>query len=388
MNKTRLVMVAATLIATVAVGSLVGPSNMDPVDKWSWGENIGWMNWRDADGSNQGVVVDADHLHGFIWAENLGWINVGNGGGPYANTTGLDYGVNRLGNDDLDGMAWGENGGWINFGWAANSADPNRARFDSAANRFRGYAWGENIGWVNLDDATRFPGVEVTAPLPISVDAFEPGKERYISIILPAAGAGQDTAVRVELTSLYHPGSPLPVNPPDYSGSEGEYRYLNFLRDGQGDPVTSCQSSAAFQTFYACATLGCEPEYADWSGLFGGALLFVSGNEVIPDSTYQVAHLAASCLGVEETCGAASAEVGIATVRFGDSNGDLAVNVTDVVECVDVLKQIPTALFEYQCYVRDVAPVPHDNPVNITDIVLHVDALKLVPYVLSFSSCP
>jgi len=388
MNKTWLVMVATTLIATVAVGSLVGPSNIDPTDKWSWGENIGWMNWRDADGSNEGVVVDVDHLHGLIWAENLGWINVGNGGGPYANTTGLDFGVNRLGNDDFDGMAWSENGGWINFGWAANSGDPNRARFDSVDNRLRGYAWGENIGWVNLDDATHFPGVEVTAPPAVSVDAFEPGKERYISIILPAAGAGQDTAVRVELTSLYNPGAPLPGNPPDYSGNEGEYRYLNFLRDGQGDPVFSCESSTAFQTFYACATLGCNPEYADWSGIFGGSLLHISGNAIIPDSTYQVAHLAASCGGVEETCGAASAEVGIATARYGDSNGDLTVNITDVVECVDVLKQLPAALPEYHCYVRNPNPEPQDKSVNVTDVVLHVDALKLVSYLLSLSSCP
>ncbi len=156
MTRTRLVskaLLVSALTGTAAIGLILGPSNIDPVNKWSWGENIGHMNWRDADSGNQGVVVNADHLEGHIWAENIGWINVGNGGGPYTNTDDTNYGVNILGDGSLEGYAWAENVGWINFD---TSATTNPAEYDAGAERFRGYAWGENIGWINLDDATHY----------------------------------------------------------------------------------------------------------------------------------------------------------------------------------------------------------------------------------------
>jgi hypothetical protein len=152
-----------TALALGLAPQVLAQSNVDSVNKFAWCENVGWTNWRDANGTNDGVIVGTDFLEGFIWGENAGWINVG-GGGPYANTTGLDFGVNILVDDDLDGFAWGENIGWINFGWGAAADDADRARFDFAAGRFRGFAWGENIGWINLDDATHF----VAAGVPIS----------------------------------------------------------------------------------------------------------------------------------------------------------------------------------------------------------------------------
>jgi hypothetical protein len=140
-------------IATIATAD----SNIDSVNKWAWGENVGWLNWRDANGGTQGVEVLNDHLEGFIWAENVGWINVGNGGGPYANTDNTNFGVNidpATGN--LSGFAWGENIGWVNFEGGALASPAQPAQLDFANNRFRGFAWGENIGWINLDDPINF----------------------------------------------------------------------------------------------------------------------------------------------------------------------------------------------------------------------------------------
>ena len=37
------------------------------------------------------------------------------GGGPYANTTSNNWGVNLAANGDLSGYAWGENIGWLKF---------------------------------------------------------------------------------------------------------------------------------------------------------------------------------------------------------------------------------------------------------------------------------
>lgn len=146
---------AAWIVLGTAVAS-IGATNVDPVLRYSWGENIGWIAWRDGDA---GVRVHATILSGYAWGENVGWIHLGDGtpvnGTAYANADGSDSGVNidpATGN--LSGLAWGENIGWINFDTAAAlGGSGQHARLDAAARRLRGYAWGENVGWINLDDA-------------------------------------------------------------------------------------------------------------------------------------------------------------------------------------------------------------------------------------------
>jgi hypothetical protein len=145
-------------------------TNIDSVNKFSWSENCGYMNWADA-GSPAGaraarININAGFAEGFVWCENIGWINLGNGGGPYANTTGLNFGVNvDQATGAMSGLAWGENVGWINFSGGALATPAQPARLDTVAGRLRGYAWGENIGWINLDVATagKFVGV---GPIP------------------------------------------------------------------------------------------------------------------------------------------------------------------------------------------------------------------------------
>ncbi len=146
-------------------------SNVSPTDKWSWSENCGWMNWRDAGSpaGTQGVVFESTHLRGFIWAENVGWINVGNGG-PYLNTTGSNFGVNIDAEGLLWGYAWGENIGWINLEGGALASPANPARIEGG--RLRGYAWGENIGWINLDDANAFVAFTPTCPGDVNSDGL------------------------------------------------------------------------------------------------------------------------------------------------------------------------------------------------------------------------
>jgi hypothetical protein len=152
------------LLAALPAAALA-QSNVSPAQKFSWGENIGWMNWHDAGSpaGAQGAHVGSSFLSGFIWCENTGWINLGDGtpanGVSYANATGADFGVNQDAAGNLTGLAWGENIGWINFsaGAMANPARP--ARLDKPAGRLRGYAWGENVGWINLDDFTNYVSI-------------------------------------------------------------------------------------------------------------------------------------------------------------------------------------------------------------------------------------
>lgn len=154
------------LVATCVATSATAQSNINPTDKFAWGENIGWTNWADANGGLDAVLVEATFLGGFVWGENVGWVNLGDGspanGTAYANVTGLDHGVNVAPDGTLSGMAWGENIGWVNFDTSSQGAD--RARFDVSAGRFRGFAWGENVGWINLDDSSAFVGVDLPPP--------------------------------------------------------------------------------------------------------------------------------------------------------------------------------------------------------------------------------
>ena len=84
------VLILCTVISA-STATLAAQSNIDPNNKFAWCENIGWTNWRDANGGADGVVVGATFLSGFIWGKNVGWINVGSGapanGVHYANTT-------------------------------------------------------------------------------------------------------------------------------------------------------------------------------------------------------------------------------------------------------------------------------------------------------------
>ncbi len=159
------------LVACLTLGALTGAAhaqtNIDPVNKYAWGENIGYINFRDADGGAAGVNVGSTHCSGFAWSETCGWINFGDGspanGVHYSNADGIDSGVNVDANGDLYGLAWAENLGWINFDTRATlTATNQQARVDAQAGRLRGYAWCPNAGWINLDDPSTFVGIDAT----------------------------------------------------------------------------------------------------------------------------------------------------------------------------------------------------------------------------------
>ena len=157
MSSNRITSLLAVTILFGCAAIVTADSNVTAGKEFAWGENIGWLNWRDANGGVDGVLNCGAHLEGFIWTENAGWINTGNGplaGSMYTNADSSDFGVNILANGDLAGFAWAENFGWINFSTA--SAAPDQARYDSVAGRFRGYAWAENVGWINLDDSNHW----------------------------------------------------------------------------------------------------------------------------------------------------------------------------------------------------------------------------------------
>ena len=148
---------AMVLVACTA--PLGADSNIAAPHKFAWGENVGWLNWSDANNRTQGVEVyitgSVQYLKGWIWGENIGWIHVGDGNAPYTNTDNTNYGVNiNPATGAMRGLAWGENVGWIVFDdLTVPSESPS---WNYAQRRSQGYAWGENIGWVNLEDGVKF----------------------------------------------------------------------------------------------------------------------------------------------------------------------------------------------------------------------------------------
>ncbi len=155
-----------TAVLTLPAVALAQISDVVDPRKHAWGENIGWINCRDAGTpeASRGLVILGDHLGGLLWGENVGWISLGSSvssiDGPYSNADGAGHGVNLDPvTGHLSGYAWGENIGWINFGGGALATPPLPARIDFAAMRLRGYAWGENVGWINLDDSDAFVGL-------------------------------------------------------------------------------------------------------------------------------------------------------------------------------------------------------------------------------------
>ena len=151
-------------------------TNVDPTDKYAWGENIGWTNWHDANGGTQGADIGSTFMSGFLWGENIGWISLGDGtpagGVNYSNGFGVDAGVNIDADGTLHGLAWGENVGWMNFDGGAMATPPKPARIECAVPpglplaRLSGFVWGENVGWINLEVLVHHVSVDaVTTPV-------------------------------------------------------------------------------------------------------------------------------------------------------------------------------------------------------------------------------
>lgn len=129
-----------------------GATTIDPANRYAYGANIGWMDWRGD--TNNGAVIGEYVCGGYIYAANVGWINLGSGvptnGIYYQNFDASDFGVNQDGLGNLRGYAYGANIGWINFESTGAPA------VDLATGRLTGYAYSANCGWISLSNASAF----------------------------------------------------------------------------------------------------------------------------------------------------------------------------------------------------------------------------------------
>jgi len=236
------------------------------------------------------------------------------------------------------------------------------------------------------------------AHLPIPTTVFRPGiitvgclalpplpdptaidKARFISFQAPPGQTG-DTALQVTLVSLMHPDPPnLPqFPPPDFTLQEGTVRYVGVPGD--------CQETESPPTTFKCASLQCAPLYMDWNAALGGQTLHVTGQAVVPSSSYEVRQLAASCQGNESLCAAISAPLTINTARWGDVAAPFQApspapltqpNVIDIAAVVDKFRSVPSAIIVARA---DVNPAIPNSRVDIADVANIVDAFKNLAY--------
>ncbi len=377
----RRAIVISTLLATGVAAGLFTSSNIEPAHKFSWGENIGWLNWRDANGGADGVVVRPNFLAGNVWAENAGWINLGNGMGPYANTDGSNFGVNILPNGDTSGFGWGENIGWVNFATGGNA--PNQARYDRTARRFRGYAWGENVGWINLDDPTHFVAVVCpSSAAPIAATGINTSgatvmspRNRFLSF--NAGDPGRTQAIRVRFRAL-----PAPWNA--WNGRVlwvvAPMQVCETAGLGPGDP---CGVGVARMNWSPLTCGG--PVYRSWGG---DGLIHVSHAGIVPNGVYDVQVIEQGCDVADEDN--YSAPLAMNTPRWGDlagpfylpsrewsvPNGSVDVTV-DVVADLEKFSNRPTAPVKSRA---DVEPCEADLKINISDVTRVLDGFRSLPY--------
>ena len=135
-------------------------TTINPANKFSYGANFGWMDWRGD--TNNGVVIGVTFCSGYIYSANVGWINLGSGaptnGVQYLNLSANDFGVNVDTFGNLSGYAYGANIGWIAF----ESTGTPVVNFGSG--NLNGYAWGANVGWISLSNAVAFVQTASLAP--------------------------------------------------------------------------------------------------------------------------------------------------------------------------------------------------------------------------------
>jgi hypothetical protein len=134
-------------------------TTINNANSFSYGANIGWMNWRGD--TNNGAVIGEFVCSGFIWGANVGWINLGDGTPPngiyYQNNSASDFGVNHDGLGNLRGFAWGANIGWLNFtNQSATGATYEGPKVDLLTGRLGGFVWSPNCGWISLSNAIAF----------------------------------------------------------------------------------------------------------------------------------------------------------------------------------------------------------------------------------------
>jgi len=228
------------------------------------------------------------------------------------------------------------------------------------------------------------------APPPVNPDPSGINKTRFISFSAPGGHLPPETALRVKLTSLHH------VDPPYTGGASVPFTAFESQAQYVGPPISYVESASSGIPFYA-SQLQCAPYYQNWNTV---GLLHVSGEAIVPSSTYNVENLAANCAGHELSCAAVSAPLAIKTTRWGDvetpynpPSPDPQPDTSDISALVNKFKSALGAPIKARALLAGgnargtMGPAEISPDFNFTHISLCVDAFKGLPYPYKPGKC-
>ena len=164
--KKLLVSIALAALSTLnsQLSTVHAATTIDPVNKYAYGANIGWLDWSGGSGQTAtGAVIGAYVCSGYIYSANVGWINLGSGsptnGIYYQNLSASDFGVNQDGLGNLSGYAYGANIGWVTF-----EQTYGQPRINMITGNMSGSVWSANCGWISLSNAVAYVQTDTISP--------------------------------------------------------------------------------------------------------------------------------------------------------------------------------------------------------------------------------
>ncbi len=241
------------LLTLLSVGQAA--STVDAVDKFTYGANISWLNWRGD--TNSGVVISETVCSGNIYAANVGWINLGSGSPTnsihYQNHSANDFGVNIDTAGNLRGQAYGANIGWLTF---ENTGGP---KVNLVTGQLSGSIWSANCGWISLNNSTAFVRTDaITLGADTDGDGIADAWERQNFGNLTTATATSDTDHDGVTDLQEYLADTNPNDPNDY---------LRITSLTRLDPLTDLQWTAKPTRFYEIQRRSAFDASSPWIGL-------------------------------------------------------------------------------------------------------------------------
>jgi hypothetical protein len=260
---------------------------------------------------------------------------------------------------------------------------PSRVTFNVTAGMcytIRVAGWADQIG-TGILDVSYNTACTVVPVAPIA-DPSGIDKSRFISFSVPAGTSPPETALRVKLMSLHNVVPPYPNGnnlPIPFTLFQGQSMWVG--------PPAQYVESGSDPTPLMASKLQCTPYYQNWSTV---GLLHVTGEAILPSSSYDVATLAASCMGNEATCSAVSVPLTIVTARSGDVVIDGAANFADIQSLVSKYQNKAGAPIKARSKIATINPrglIDIALPVDFSDIAADVGAYQGKPYPYKPGKC-
>jgi len=159
-----------------------------------------------------------------------------------------------------------------------------------------------------------------------------------------------ETAIRIVFNSMHIVVPPYTGAPTiSFNSFAGQYVYV-------GPPATYTENGDPGGVPFKASFTQCAPHFQNWNTV---GLLHVTGPQIVPSSSYDVEHLAATCLSSPGAgpCapGGASVSEGttLLTTRWGDvaslynpPDPSIQPDISDVSNLVDKFRNTPTALIK------------------------------------------